>query len=319
MKRREFVETALAAGTAATVGLGWPVGAAAAKGKASGEIPAAQERFFATLPGLLEIAQLPGIGIGVVQRGKLAWKHHEGLANGGCEDADYVGVSVSGGVAEQQVFAYLALGWWTKELAMDKPAARVREGKMRQRGAGRKNHGAARVEPFERIAELEMGTTGRNSWPAFEPGQTFATQARDLLPDAVRGAHHGHGIEALVQERVMKPMGMNSSTYLWQAQDEGRWVAGHDRGSPENNTEARRKLFAAIEKTACRLRNGITDRMAAELMKLQDKKETPMPNDMVPNSAASLLTTVNDYGNFLDAHCCATGAAFEIKSKRGRR
>src|SRR5256885_17014697 len=97
----------------------------------------------------------------------------------------------------------------------------------------------------------------------------------------------------------MKPMGMNYSTYLWQAQVEGRWVAGHDRGSPENNTEARRKLFAAIEKSGVPLAQWNHDRIGAELARQQNQKEAPMPDNMGPNAAARLLTTVAGCSTFL--------------------
>ena len=40
-----------------------------------------------------------------------------------------------------------------------------------------------------------------------------------------------------------------------------------------------------------------------------------MPNNMVPNSAASLLTTVSDYGTFLTHIAAPTGGAFEIKAE----
>jgi len=116
-----------------------------------------------------------------------------------------------------------------------------------------------------------------------------------------------------MQERLLKPMGMNSSTYLWRAEDEGRWVAGHDRGSPENNTETRRKLFAAIEKSGVGLKEWNHDRIGAELAKQENQKEAPLPDNMVPNAAASLLTTVTDYATFLTHIAWPRGSGPEIK------
>jgi len=125
---------------------------------------AAAGEIFGDAARLMEIAQLPGLDWRGAAR-KLAWKHHEGLANVDAKtpitsESVFPAASLS-----KQSVAYLALGLVDEgKLAMDKPLRRVREGRCANGAAGRKNHGAARVEPFERIAELEMGT-GRNSCP----------------------------------------------------------------------------------------------------------------------------------------------------------
>jgi CubicO group peptidase (beta-lactamase class C family) len=317
MKRREFVGTTLTAGLGAgAVGLGWPPSAAATKTKRGGEIRPPEERFLATLPGLMEIAQLPGIGIGVVQRGKPGWKHYEGFANADTKTPITAESVFPAASLSKQVFAYLALGLLDEgRLELDKP---LREYVKEDAPTGPLGEKITARHVLSHSSGLRnwRWEHGQEFVPAFEPGTKFRYSGEGFyyLMRCVERIT-GTGFEALVQERVMKPMGMNSSTYLWQAQDERRWVAGHDRGSPENNTEARRKLFAAIEKSGAPLAEWNHDRVAAELMKLQDLKETPMPNNMVPNSAASLLTTVNDYGNFLTHIVRPTGAAFEIKAE----
>src|SRR6267154_5897341 len=87
MRRRECLGAAVSAGVGAagmgagTVEVRWPLATAATKRKLGGEVRPPDEKFLARLPKLMEIAQLPGIGIGVVQGGKLAWTHYEGFAN----------------------------------------------------------------------------------------------------------------------------------------------------------------------------------------------------------------------------------------------
>ena len=315
MKRREFVGAGLA-GALGAAGLGWPVGAAATKTKMGGEIRPPDGKFLATLPKLMEIAQLPGIGIGVVQGGNITWTHYEGLANADAKTpitAESVFPAASLG---KQVFAYLALLLVDEgKLELDKPLRNYVTEDAPTGPLGEKIT-ARHVLSHSSGLRNWRGEHGQEFVAAFEPGTKFRYSGEGFYY-LMRCLEQitGTGFEALVQERVLKPMGMNSSTYLWQAQDEGRWVAGHDRGSPENNTEARRKLFVAIEKSGVPLAEWNHDRMAAELMKLQDLKEAPMPNNMVPNSAASLLTTVNDYGNFLTHIAAPTGAAFEIKAE----
>src|SRR5256885_15272266 len=109
MRRREFVGAGLA-GAVGAAGLGWPVGAAATKAKRGGEIRPPDEKFLATLPKLMEIAQLPGIGIGVVQGGKVTWTHYEGFANADAKTRITAEVVFPAASLGKQVFAYLALG-----------------------------------------------------------------------------------------------------------------------------------------------------------------------------------------------------------------
>jgi CubicO group peptidase (beta-lactamase class C family) len=315
IRRREFVRAALGSATVAGVGaLGWPVNAAATNAKAGGAIRPPEAKFLATLPKLMEIAQLPGIGMGVVQNGKLGWTRYEGLANAEAKTpitAESVFPAASLG---KQVFAYLALGLVDEgKLELDKP---LREYVKEDAPTG----------PLgEKITARHVlsHSTGLRNWrwdhsmefvPTFEPGTKFRYSGEGfyyLMRCLERIT--ATGFEALAQERVLKPMGMNSSTYLWQAQDEGRWVAGHDRGAAENNTAGRRKLHAAIEASGVPLKEWNHDRIAAEVMKARNLKEPPMPNNMVPNSAASLLTTVTDYATFLTYVASPKGSGFEIK------
>jgi len=313
MRRREFVGAALSAGVGVgAIETGWRVGAT--KTKRGGEIRPPDEKFLATLPKLMEIAQLPGIGIGVVQGGKVAWMHYEGFANADAKTriaAESVFPAASLG---KQVFAYLALGLADDgKLELDKPLRNYVTEDAPRGPLGAKIT-ARHVLSHSSGLRNWRWERGQEFVPAFEPGTKFRYSGEGFyyLMRCVERIM-GMGFEALVQERVLKPMGMNSSTYLWQAQDEGRWVAGHDRGSPENNTEARRKLFETIEKSGVPLAQWNHDRIGAELARQQNRKEAPLPDNMVPNAAASLLTTVADYSTFLTHVAWPKGTAPEVK------
>lgn len=310
LRRREFVGI-VATGAA---GLGFASVSQAMKGKLGGEIHPLDKSFLATLPKLMEIAQLPGLGIGVVQQNKISWTHYAGYANADGKTpitSESVFPAASLG---KQVFAYLALGLVDEgKLELDRPLHEyVKED--------------APTGPLgEKITARHVlsHSSGLRNWrwnhgmeyaPAFEPGSKFRYSGEGFyyLMRCVERIT-GTGFEALVQERVLKPMGMKTSTYLWRPECEGRWVAGHDRGAPENNTETRRKLYAAIQESGVPLAQWNHDRISAELVKLLELKEPPMPNNMVPNSAASLLTTVADYAMFLTHVALPQGSSEEIK------
>src|SRR5215475_591201 len=77
MRRRDFVGVAVAG----AAGLTFANNANGTKAKSGGNIRPPDKSFLETLPKLMEIAQLPGVEIGVVQRGKPEWAHYEGFAN----------------------------------------------------------------------------------------------------------------------------------------------------------------------------------------------------------------------------------------------
>ena len=310
LRRREFVGM-VATGAAE---LGFASGSQAMKGKPGGEIHPPDKSFLAILPKLMEIAQLPGLGIGVVQQNKISWTHYAGYANADGKTSITPESVFPAASLGKQVFAYLALELVDDgKLELDKP---LREYVKEDAPTG----------PLgEKITARHVlsHSSGLRNWrwnhdmeyaPAFEPGSKFRYSGEGFyyLMRCVERIT-GTGFEALVQERVLKPMGMKTSTYLWRPECEGRWVAGHDRGAPENNTETRRKLYAAVQESGVPLAQWNHDRISAELVKLLELKEPPLPNNMVPNSAASLLTTVADYAMFLTHIAWPQGSSNEIK------
>jgi len=72
MPRREFLQ--------AGAGAAWAI-AHPAWATWSGTVNAIRppgKEFLATLPHLMELAKLPGLGMGVVEGGKMAWQHYSG-------------------------------------------------------------------------------------------------------------------------------------------------------------------------------------------------------------------------------------------------
>ncbi len=314
LRRREFVGAAVASAVARGMGLELGQGATARKTKLGGNIHPPGKEFLTTLPKLMEIAQLPGVGIGVVQGGKLAWTHYEGFANAQ-EKTPITAESIFPAASlSKQVFAYLALGLADEgRLELDKPLREYVKDDAPTGPLGEKIT-ARHVLSHSSGLRNWRWEHGQEFVPAFEPGTKFRYSGEGFyyLMRCVERIT-GTGFEALVQERVLKPMEMKSSTYLWRPECERRWVAGHDRGAPENNTEARRKIFEAIQKSGVPLKEWNHDRIVAETMKQLELKETPMPNDTVPNSAASLLTTVADYSMLMTHIAQPKGSTPEIK------
>jgi CubicO group peptidase (beta-lactamase class C family) len=136
--------------------------------------------------------------------------------------------------------------------------------------------------------------------PAFEPGTKFRYSGEGFY-FLQRCVEHitGIGYEQWMQDCVIKPLGMKSSTYLWRADGDARIVAGHQGDEPSYNTEFAKKLFSLIEASGKPLAAWHHEEIVAAMVKDKPAGTKLLPNDISPNAAFSLLTTVEDYSLFL--------------------
>src|SRR5438105_3029570 len=76
MRRRDFLMSAPAGSLLLS-----PPEVFAASTKLPGDIHPPTSAFLSTLPKTMELASLPGIGIGIIRAGKPHWEHYAGVAN----------------------------------------------------------------------------------------------------------------------------------------------------------------------------------------------------------------------------------------------
>ena len=242
MNRRSFLHTAAA--SAATSCLS---GFAIAESKAGGIHPP-DDAFVATLPHLLDLATLPGLGVGVMRPGQPLWQHYEGVAN----------MTTKAPITASSVFPGASLG---------KPVFACVVLKMAQEGAIDLDRplnqylqdDALTGQWGDRVTARHVLThsTGLPNWrsqndekltPTFEPGTRFQYSGEGFF-HLQRVVEHitGSGFESIMQERIFKPLGMSSSTYIWLPDGNERVVAGHNGPRPFYNREIAIMVFDIIQ------------------------------------------------------------------------
>jgi len=153
-------------------------------------------------------------------------------------------------------------------------------------------------------------TTGLQNWRfsdedkfqfAFEPGTGFSYSGEGFFyVQRVVEQVTGQGIEAFLQERVLRPLGMVNSSYVWRAELESLMSMGHwnhgRKAEPWNMRQGRKLLEIAAQKDKA-LEDWLYQDFVDALPQVHPDL-SPLPNNIIPNTAASLLTSAPEYAQF---------------------
>jgi CubicO group peptidase (beta-lactamase class C family) len=261
-----------------------------------------------TLPRLLELAAVPGVALATVDDGGIVSKA-SGRAclhpqRGAGDDTVFEAASLG-----KPLFAYAVLKLVDAGvLDLDHPlheylaSAEADSPRMRRVTA----------------RHVLTHTSGLPNWrhvpgsldPATEPGKTYAYsgEAFFYLQRVVERVT-GRPIARLLREDVLQPLGMTESSWVWRGDFDARMAVGYD----ENGNPA--EVYAAIGRRTAVIaeewRKPIEEwryEDAARVVPLVNPAWPVLPVYMVPNVAASLLTTARDYARFL-AHLVARPGA----------
>jgi CubicO group peptidase (beta-lactamase class C family) len=251
--------------TGAAFGVIFPVAAQEKPKGAVGHASIAQlER---DLPGLMSEAEIPGLTIATVSRGKLAWNGNFGVKNSKTGELVTDETIFEAASLSKPVFAYAVLKLVDQgKLALDTPLSTYLP-KPYLEGDERLGKITARLVLSHR--------TGFPNWRGdgplkilFTPGERFSYSGEGFVYlQTVVEKIAGKPLEEVMNQLVFTPLGMTSSSYTWRADFDARTAYGHD-----------------------------ADGVAAELRK-----------DQHFNAAASLNTTSRDYAVFLAAILNGTG------------
>lgn len=136
----------------------------------------------------------------------------------------------------------------------------------------------------------------------FEPGSRWSYSGEGyFFLQRLLEARTGRSISRLLRERVLQPLGMTRSAILWSPALDAMLASPHTgRGAPIESFHVRtvRLARAALEKEG----KAAEDWTVAEAERLWPTLaggNNALPNNLLPNVAASLLTSARDYGRFV--------------------
>jgi CubicO group peptidase (beta-lactamase class C family) len=250
---------------------------------------------------LLRLANVPTLSLATIDGDKITTKSL-GVARAGeptpvTPDSVYAAASLT-----KAVFSYVFLGFvHDGTISLDKPvrdylplpnpddsrAAAITARRLLSHSSGWRNWRNNASQPL--TADFEPGSR----WSYSGEGFFFLQRVLEQVT--------GKSIGLLMRERVFEPLGMKRSAILGLAELEPFQVSGHNvRGEPTQPfgrptlLEIRRAMAAKNARAdAARTED------AEQAIKAAEPTLPVLPNFLVPNAAASLLTTASDFALFL--------------------
>lgn len=299
MTKRESRRSFLAAATATVAGT--PLMLRAQKTRAAS--PPLSDAFLKQLPEMMEWANVPGLAVAALKDGKLSWAQGFGVIKAGESNAVTADTLFAAASLSKPVLAYAILRMRDEELIdIDRPLWNylpypdLPEGETAKLITARHalSHSSGLQNwRFARTDKLEL---------AFKPGEGFQYSGEGFYY-LLRVLEHitGRGFEEYMQERVLTPLGMANSTFLWTPATEAKMSWGHNgrmRPSEIFNAARGRQMLATAEqwkKPAASWKHADVVKALAE----SNKDALQFPNFLLPNSAGSLISSVKDYAAFL--------------------
>jgi len=162
-------------------------------------------------------------------------------------------------------------------------------------------------------------TSGLPNWrraagplePSTEPGQAYEYSGEGFF-FLQRVVEHltDQPIARYLRVEVLEPLGMRESSWVWRDEYDGRMAVGYDdSGQPAEVYAAIGRRTAAIAREWGKPVEEWRYEDAVRTVRLVNPAWPIIPLYMVPNVAASLLTTASDYARFLAHVAAATGRA----------
>jgi CubicO group peptidase (beta-lactamase class C family) len=297
LSRRRFMVTAGTLLATLSSRNAWPLQALGTRVPGPRWLPTSQ--ILRMLPRLLELAEVPGLALGIVQGGKV-WTRGFGRAT------ETPRTPVSGETVFEAVslgkplFAYAVLRLVDAgRIDLDRPLYDYLP------IADADNPRMRRVTPRHVLSH----TTGLANWrtqpgpllPATEPGTEFSYSgdAYFYLQRVVETLTD-RPFARFMREHVLDPLGMKRSSYVWLPEFAAKKAVGRDAEGAELDVVG--AIGRRAEELAAEWGRPLVEwryEDAARAVPLMNPAWPVVPLYMIPSAAGSLLTTVSDYTRFL--------------------
>jgi CubicO group peptidase (beta-lactamase class C family) len=252
---------------------------------------------------LMRAAPVPGAVIGAVEEYKLAWIAPLGVQSAATSEPVRESTLFQAASLTKQVTAYTAFALREEgKLDFDRPLVAYLDDlkdPLARKVTIRHVLSHSSGFPNWRFSEDPKATVELK--PEIEPGSRYQYSGEGYFYlQRVLEQVSGRGFAQLIQERVFDPLGMSSSTLIWDPETLSRTALPHNRrGEVRTDWD---KAPRHVRAYASRLGKPVAALRYDEYAEATRESGRPvLPNFMLPNAAASLITSAADYARFLAA------------------
>ena len=259
--------------------------------------------YLTELASLMRAAPVPGAVIGAIHGHKLSWIAPLGVRAAGSTDPVTSSTLFQAASLTKQATAYAAFALRAQgELDLDRtlidyvddlPNPTARRVTLR--------HVLSHSSGFPNWRSADTSKPFPDLVPAFHPGSRYQYSGEGYFY-LQRVMEHvtGLGFGQIMRDLVFQPLGMTSSTLVWDPATLARTALPHDRRGElrkdwDNSPRAVHAYAARTGKPVVQLR--YDDYAAAA----REAGDPVAPNWIKPNAAASMVTSAEDYARFVAA------------------
>jgi CubicO group peptidase (beta-lactamase class C family) len=251
----------------------------------------------------MRLAGVPGVTIGALDRGGLAWQQQLGVADVMSRAPVDANTLFEAASTSKPVFAYAMLQLVERgTLELDRPLASYLRPPYLPAEA-RLDRVTARHVLTHSSGLANWGQEGKPETflPAFEPGTRFRYSGEGFFwLQLVAEKLTGKGLDALMRELLFVPAGMTRSRFVLDQESLGNLAAGH-AGGRRAPQQGLRDFVGLLSPLAKAWGKPVREWAHEDWLRSAAALDPANPTQRVrfQNAAASLYTTVADYARFL--------------------
>jgi CubicO group peptidase (beta-lactamase class C family) len=253
------------------------------------------------LSNLMRAAPVPGAVIGALQNHKLSWIVPLGVRAEGAREPVTSSTLFQAASLTKQVTAYVAFALRDLgKLDFDRPVVNYVDDLPNPAArAVTTRHILRQSSGFPNWRFSENTKTIPELVPAFSPGSRYQYSGEGFFYlQRVIEQITEVGFGQAVHDFVFHPLGMASSTLVWDPESLAQTALPHDRhGELRKNWDKSARALRAYADHAGKTVNQLRYSDYSEATR--EAHLPALPNWMVPNAAASLVTSAEDYARFL--------------------
>jgi len=245
----------------------------------------------------MSVAPVPGAIIGVVRNGAQPWFRPLGVRNVETKEPVKLDTIFQAASLSKQITAYAAFALRESgKLDFDRTLVSYVDDLTVER---------ARKVTIRQVLSHSSGfpnwrfEAGKPLTPEFEPGAKFQYSGEGFFYlQRILEQVTGMGFCEVIDKLVFQPLGMTSSSMIWKPELASRYALPYDRRGElrANWDQAARHMH---ERATQKGQPVTTWRFSDYESAARDAGVPALPNNLLPNAAASLVTTAPDYARFV--------------------